>query len=55
MSVKSYEDRLEQIKNWRDEHIAEGLCRYCNNEAVQGKTMCNYHLEYMRKRRKLYK
>lgn len=43
----------QSIKDWRDRHIAEGLCRYCKKKAKKGKTMCQYHLDYLKWRKRL--
>lgn len=38
----------KSVKEWRKRHIKKGLCRCCNRKAVQGKTMCQYHLDYLK-------
>ena len=38
----------EKHRQFRDSHIAAGLCTYCNKEAVEGSTKCAYHKAYYR-------
>ena len=40
--------KVEAVKKWRDKQIEKGRCRYCKNKAVKGKTMCQYHLDYLK-------
>lgn len=36
----------QKVREFRKEHKEMGLCRYCNKEAMAGKSMCEYHLNY---------
>ena len=39
--------RVERIYK---KHLDQGLCYHCDNLPVPGHTMCEYHLDYLRKR-----
>lgn len=44
--MKEQEYYTEKLKEFKEEHKKKGLCIYCNNKAVNGRTMCKYHLNY---------
>lgn len=35
-----------KVKEFKKTHKEKGLCVYCNEKAVEGKTMCKKHLDY---------
>jgi len=45
----------EVLKDFKKSQKEKGLCIYCNNKIVKGKTMCKYHLDYHKWRKKFVK
>lgn len=43
---KDQKYHTQKVREFREEHAKLGLCKYCNEEAEEGKTMCEYHLNY---------
>lgn len=41
----------EYYRERRIKKKEQGLCTYCNNNALPGKTMCKYHAEYKKQER----
>lgn len=37
-----------KLKKFKAEHKKKGLCVYCNDKVEEGKTMCEFHLNYHR-------
>ena len=45
---ESYKKQVKYNRNKANERKSKGLCRRCNKTAVEGKTLCRYHLNKAR-------
>jgi hypothetical protein len=48
MKNKNQEYHTRKLKEFKKIHKEKGLCVYCNEKVVEGRTMCKEHLEYHR-------
>jgi len=48
LKLSDQEYHTDYVTRWKKKHKQKGLCRYCNQDIVAGKTMCQYHLDYFK-------